>query len=315
MILIKTNASKLISFDLSTHMEKSETLEELYKRKYDWVPENLKNEIGHFNLFHLQPLIEGQPTSIPYRRRDFYKIMLVKGNSHVHYADRVIEVKNQVLSFSNPQIPYKWEHLDKIREGVYCIFDKTFFHQFGQLSQYEVFQPNGAHLFELSDSESEQVKEIFFRIEKEFNTDYKYKYDVIRNHVFELLHFALRRIPAESLTERQQSNASQRISALFLELLERQFPLDEIHSSIQIKVCFRVCLTNECACQSFESCGETVTTKTTTQLIGERGADVCSLKNSSLSVSQIMFWVYVLTHFDNFFKKYTKLTPLKFRNV
>jgi hypothetical protein len=80
------------------------------------VPGTFTSDIGHFNLFRLEPYVEGKPTSIPYRRRDFYKIMLVKGRSEVHYADKSTEVKKQALSFSNPQIPYKWEHLDKIRE-------------------------------------------------------------------------------------------------------------------------------------------------------------------------------------------------------
>jgi len=93
-------------------MDKMESLEEFYDRKFDWMPENLKNEMGHFNLFRLEPYVEGKPTNIPYKRRDFYKIMLVKGQSHVHFAIRVVQLKKQALSFSNPQIPYKWEHLD-----------------------------------------------------------------------------------------------------------------------------------------------------------------------------------------------------------
>ena len=36
-------------------MEKIETIEEFYKRKFDWMPYNLKNEIGHFNVFSLEP--------------------------------------------------------------------------------------------------------------------------------------------------------------------------------------------------------------------------------------------------------------------
>ncbi len=129
-------------------MRKIETLEEFYKRKFDWRPDTIRNEMGHFNLFRMELYVEGKPTSIPYKRRDFYKIMLVKGQSQVHFADKIIEIKMQALSFSNPQIPYKWEHLDKIREGMYCIFNQQLFHQFGQLSQYEVFQPNGAHIFD-----------------------------------------------------------------------------------------------------------------------------------------------------------------------
>ena len=127
-------------------MEKSETLQEFYKRKFAKVPGHLASEIGHFNLLHLEPYAEGKPTSIPYRRRDFYKIMLVKGSGSVHFADQVIDIKKQAISFSNPHIPYKWEHLDTIREGVYCIFNQQLFHHYGQLNQYEVFQPTGQHI-------------------------------------------------------------------------------------------------------------------------------------------------------------------------
>src|SRR5579859_1986803 len=199
-------------------MNDAETIQGFYKRKFDWIPENLRHEIGHFNLFRLEPFVEGKAVSVPYRRRDFYKVMLVKGSCQIHFADQAVEVKKQALSFSNPLIPYKWEHLDKIRDGVYCIFNQQFFHQFGPLSQYEVFQPHGAHIFELSDEGADHVAEIFERIAKEFSGDYKYKYDVIRNHIFELLHFALKMQPSKKL-EGQPHNASQRISALFLELL------------------------------------------------------------------------------------------------
>ncbi len=108
-------------------MDKIETIEEFYKRKFDWMPDNLKNEIGHFNVFRLEPFVGDKAQPVPYKRRDFYKIMLVIGNSKVHFADKVVEVKKQALSFSNPMIPYKWEHLDNIRNGSFCIFNHTFF--------------------------------------------------------------------------------------------------------------------------------------------------------------------------------------------
>lgn len=73
------------------------------------------------------------------------------GNSKVYYADKEVEVKKQAIAFSNQQIPYKWDHLDKIREGYFCIFNTQFFQQYGNLNQYEVFQPSGTHIFELTD--------------------------------------------------------------------------------------------------------------------------------------------------------------------
>ena len=134
-------------------MENIESLEEFYKRKFGWLPENFKNEVGHFNLFHLEPIEDGKAKPPPYKRRDFYKIILVIGEIEYHYADKVVAVNKQALVFSNPQIPYKCEHLENIKSGYYCIFNKHFFHtggtppggvpQFGNLNKYSVFQPAG----------------------------------------------------------------------------------------------------------------------------------------------------------------------------
>jgi hypothetical protein len=215
-------------------MDKIETIEEFYKRKFDWMPDNLKNEIGHFNVFRLEPFVGDKAQPVPYKRRDFYKIMLVKGKSQVHYADKVVEVKKQALSFSNPQIPYKWEHLDTIRSGSFCIFNQHFFYQYGDLNQYSVFQPNGTHIFELSDEQVEKSAAIYERMFEEINSGYQHKYDVLRNLVFELLHFAMKIQPTANY-DKQQINASKRISVLFLELLERQFPIDDAHQRINFR--------------------------------------------------------------------------------
>jgi AraC family transcriptional activator of pobA len=299
-------------------MDKMETLQEFYKRKFDWMPENLKNEIGHFNLFRLEPYAEGKPTNIPYKRRDFYKIMLVKGHSQVHFADRIVDIDKQALSFSNPLIPYKWEHLDKIREGIYCIFNQQLFHQFGQLNQYEVFHPGGPHIFELSDEETNQVSEIFERMAKEFDSDYKYKYDAIRNQIFELLHFALKMQPSDNLVQ-QPLNASQRISALFLELLERQFPIDDSHPSVQLRTASDFANQLNVHVNHLNRSVKETTQKTTTHLIAERILQEAKilLRHSSWNVSEIGYALGFteVTHFNNFFKKHVQTSPLKFRNA
>jgi hypothetical protein len=109
-------------------MNKVETLEELYKRKFNGLPDNFCNEIGHFNVFTLEPFVGNQPKSILYKKRDYYKIMQVIGKGEVNYADKVVEVQKFALSFSNPQIPYSWEQRDRIQGGFFCIFNRQFFH-------------------------------------------------------------------------------------------------------------------------------------------------------------------------------------------
>ncbi len=299
-------------------MEKAETLQEFYRRKFNELPDTFTGDIGHFNLFHLEPYVEGRPTSIPYRRRDFYKIMLVKGVSDVHYADKIIHISKQALTFSNPQIPYKWEHLDTIREGVYCIFNQDLFRQFGQLNQYEVFQPNGCHVFELSDEKTTVVSRTFDQLQTEFNSGYRYKYDVIRNLIFELLHFALRLNPEAPPTS-PGSTSSQRIAALFVELLERQFPIDDQHPAISLRTASDFAGQLNIHVNHLNRSIRHVLQKTTTQVIAERLEQEAKvlLRHSHWSVAEIAYALGFAepTHFNNFFKKRTGVNPTQFRKV
>jgi len=243
--------------------------------------------------------------------------MLVKGNSRVHYADQVVELKKQALAFSNPQIPYKWEHLDKMFDGVYCIFNAQFFHQFGQFSHYEMFQPGGSHIFELSDEQAEEVNDVFARMENEFNSRYKYKFDLIRNLIFELLHYALKLEPSLTL-DGHPVNASQRISMLFMELLERQFPIDESHLNIGLRSPSEYASQLNVHINHLNRAVKQNTGKTTTQLISERilQESIVLLKHTAWNVSEIAYSLGFkeATHFNNFFKKHVQQSPVKFRN-
>jgi AraC family transcriptional activator of pobA len=244
--------------------------------------------------------------------------MLVKGNSSVHYADKVVEVDKQALSFSNPLIPYKWEHLDNIRSGAFCIFNQHFFHQYGNLNQYSVFQPNGTHIFELTDEQVEKITPVYERMFEEINSDYIHKYDVLRNLVFELLHFAIRLQPTAAF-DKQQINASKRISVLFMELLERQFPIDDSHQRINIRSASEFAGQLNIHVNHLNRALKETTQKTTSQIVAERILQESKilLKHSNWSVSQIAFALGFseVTHFNNFFKKHVQLSPLKFRKV
>ncbi len=298
-------------------MEKTETLEEFYSRKFQWIPESLKKELGHFNIFRLEPYVDGTMKSVPYRRRDFYKVMLVTGASTVHYADRVYAVKKQALSFSNPLVPYKWDHLNEHNGGIYCIFNPHFFMNFGQIQQYEVFHPNGTHIFELSDEEAQEVAAIFEKMQAEFSSEYKYKYDRLRNLVFELIHFGMKLQPAEVQITHHRGNAALRIASIFLELLERQFPIDESHTTIQLRTPSDFADQLNVHVNHLNRAVKEMTGKTTSILIADRLLQEAKilLLQSKWNVSEIAFALGFneVTHFNNFFKKHMNLSPTQFR--
>lgn len=299
-------------------MDKIESIEEFYKRKFDWMPDHIRSEIGHFNVFKLDPFVGSNAKPVPYKRRDYFKIMLVVGNSRVHYADQVVEVQKQALTFSNPQIPYKWEHVDQVRSGVFCIFNRHFFHQYDNLNQYAIFQPGGTHVFELTDEQATQVNGLYQRMFEEINSDYIHKYDALRTIVFELIHFALKMRPSAKF-DQQALNASQRISTLFLELLERQFPIDDNHQAVNLRSASDYARQLNVHVNHLNRAVKETTRKTTSQIITERLLQEAKilLKHSSWPVSEIAHALAFreVTHFNNFFKKHVRLSPLQYRNV
>lgn len=297
-------------------MENPESLEDFYKRRFKWLPEDLKNELGHFNIFNLEPYSSGTQKSIPYRRRDFFKLMLVKGQSKVNYADRIYEVKKQALSFSNPMVPYKWDADHEQLEGVYCIFNPRFFSGFGEIEKYEIFQPSGTHVFELTDTEVVQVTDIFLKMQTELQSDYKYRFDLIRNLIFELVHFGLKLRPAD-LQSQKPRNASLRIASIFLELLERQFPIDDSHQNLQLRTPADFAGQLNIHVNHLNRAVKEMTKKTTSRLIGERllRESQTLLRQSAWNVSEIAYSLGFteVPHFNNFFKKETGQTPTQYR--
>ena len=105
----------------------TETLELFYKRKFDFVPDGLQKDLGHFNVFRLEDCYSPTAQPVVYTRRDFYKIALMRGRHAYHYADKSIEVNGSTLLFFNPRVPYTFEKLTEEATGYFCIFKEAFF--------------------------------------------------------------------------------------------------------------------------------------------------------------------------------------------
>ncbi len=298
-------------------MSQPETITDFYRNKIGHVPAGLQDGVGHFNVFKLEPFIGKSARPVPYSRRDYFKVMLVKGAGNIHYANKVIPVHRQALTFSNPQIPYKWDTTEHIRSGVFCVFNHAFFLNYGNILQYDVFQPGGTHVFELSDEHYDVISKVYSRMFAEIESDYTYKYDVLRNLMLEVVHTALKMNPSAGLPLRPV-NASARISSLFLELLERQFPVDDEHRHIELRTPSDFARQLSVHVNHLNRAVKAVMQKTTSELIAERlvRESVILLRHSNWSVSEIA-WALGFsetTHFNNFFKKHVLMSPLKYKN-
>lgn len=298
-------------------MAKLHTLEDFYQNKLDYVPDSIKKGIGHFNVFRMEEFSGHPGKPIPYSRKDYYKISLIIGRNQYQYADKIIEVKQAGISFANPMIPYKIERLEEKQSGAFCVFTESFLNQIPNIKEYPIFKPGSFPIYELSLKDLPEFRQIFEQMLTEINTDYAYKYDLLRALVQQLVHKAMQLKPNDS-EEFHAHSANDRITSLFAELLERQFPIE---SPLQ-----RMKLRNPSDFSSYLSVHinhlnralKTVTGKTTSQLIGERVLQESKtlLKHTDWNISEIGYCLGFddPSHFTSFFKRSTQTTPKTFRN-
>ena len=299
-------------------MNHVESIEELYQRYFNEVPERIHKEFVHFNVLTVQTSLQKMPEPLPLSRRDYYKIMLVKGSYKIHFADGTVEVKKQALVFSNPQIPYNCEPTNENRIGFFCVFTNAFFYNYGNLNDYEIFQPGHKHIFELTDEQLKKLTGVYKNMLEELDSNYIHKDDALRHLTFELIHFATKMYPVAKY-EKQPMSASQKTYAIFLELLERQFPIDKNHPTIHFRSASDFARQLSVHVNHLNRAVKATTGKTTLQVISEHIVQEAKilLKQGIMSVSEIAYALGFkeVSHFNNFFKKHTRMSPSKFRSV
>lgn len=298
-------------------MEKTHSIEDFYRCKLNWMPENLQKEVGHFNVFKLDDFMGASGKPMPYSRKDFYKISIVSGRNRIYYADRTVETEKNALLFASPHIPYKYESIDERQSGFFCIFTEVFFSQSPNFKEYPVFQPGGEPILLLTENQVETLSAVYLKMFEEIESDYVYKYDLLRNYVLELVHFAQKLQPAKTI--HTDSNAAARISTLFMELLERQFPIESPFQQIKFRSANEYSKQLAVHVNHLNRALKETTGKTTSELISERLIQeaVALLKHTKWNVSEIAHSLGFEepTHFNNFFKKRTSRTPTNFRIV
>lgn len=298
-------------------MAKTETLEDFYKQKFNWLPENLQKDIGHFNVFRTEDCSGPGKAPVRYSRRDYYKIALIRGRNAYHYADRSIEVNGSTLLFFSPLVPYTFERLTDDNSGFFCIFKDAFFDERlrGGIRDMPMFQPGSKPGYELDAEQEKVISGIFEKMLEEIGSDYTYKYDLIRNYVTEMIHYALKMQPAETLYHHTDANS--RITAIFTELLERQFPIESPEQRFSLRSARDFAEELSVHVNHLNRAIRLTTGKTTSAHIFERLATEAKalLRHTNWNISEISYCLGFEdpAHFNHFFKKQTSLTPSAFR--
>lgn len=260
----------------------------------------------------------GKKVALAYSRRDYYKIWIVIGESHLHYANRSVHLNQPALIFSNPLVPYSYETVSDNRSGYMCIFTEDFLKgndRQESIRQSPLFRIGNNSVFFPDEKQLAFLSELYEKMLEEITSDYIYKYDVLRNYVNLIIHEAMKMQPA--LTATRHHTASGRIASLFIELLERQFPIDSPERMLQLKKPSDYAFHLSVHVNHLNHAVREVTGKPTSAHIAGRIASEAKalLRNTDWSVADIAYSLGFdyPTYFNNFFKKNTGITPLSLR--
>jgi AraC family transcriptional regulator, transcriptional activator of pobA len=252
-----------------------------------------------------------------YNRKDFYKICVITGHNIIQYSDKGFEVKGTTLFFGNPMIPYSWENISQ-QTGYTCLFSENFLkaqERSESLQESPLFKIGGSPIFSLTDQQRDFVEQLFQRMLTEQNTEYQYRDDLIRNYINLVIHEALKLQPAETMVKHK--DASSRIAIQFLDLLERQFPIEHADQALQLKTAQGFAEKLSVHVNHLNRSVKQVTGKSTTTHISERIITEAKalLQYTDWTVSQIAYGLgfEYPTYFNNFFKKMTGSSPTSFR--
>lgn len=303
-------------------MSQTETLEEFYKSISVKGPHASPHsehvqEWGHFNVYRRDEIDATCINYKPYNRRDFYKISLLIGTGTLYYADKWIDIDRNALLFSNPNVPYAWETRSKEQSGYFCLFTEDFVDtntQSESLGESPVFAIGGDPIFFIDEAQTKKIGQIFENMIMEMDSDYRYKYDLIRNYMNLIIHEALKMKPADSYL--RHTDAATRITTMFMELLQRQFPVSQ-ENILQLKSANDYAFRLSVHTNHLNRAVKKVTGRTTTEHIASRIIQEAKalLKHTDWNIADVAYCLGFEnpSYFNNFFKRITNMTPRAFK--
>jgi AraC family transcriptional regulator, transcriptional activator of pobA len=264
--------------------------------------------------------VDSKASGHNYSRKDFYKISLTSGKYVFHYADRSFETNETILFFGNPRIPYSCEIVRPTIDGYACLFTEEFLkssERSESLMHSPLFKIGGTPILTLNKEQKKSIADIFQKMIAEQDSDYAFKDELIRNYLNLIIHEALKMHPSESYSKNK--NAAQRITSVFLEVLERQFPIENTEHPLEIKTAQDFANHLSVHVNHLNSSVKEVTGKPTTTHIADRIVSEAKalLQHTDWTIAEI---AYALgfeypTYFNNFFKKKTGKIPKSVRAV
>jgi AraC family transcriptional activator of pobA len=251
-------------------------------------------------------------------RRDFYKMGLVAGNMSVTYGDKIVEIKDPVLFFVNPKVPHGVVRRTKKTSGYACLFTESFMsgrERTELLKNSPLVRTGDSPHIQLTQDQAAFMSSIFQKMLAVYKGDYQYKSELIRSCIELILQEALRIQPRQDLITFK--NGATRITHLFFDLLEKQFPIERLGESLSLRTPQDFASELSVHVNYLNRAIKEVTGKPTSVHIAERIVVEAKalLQHTDCSVNEIAFALgfEYPTYFNNYFKRVTGATPTSFR--
>lgn len=302
----------------------TESLVQFYKRTGHDIPSDLLHESGkaHFNV--RETLTATRKT--PFNRRDYFKICMshtaAKGSGMLLYNEQEIQLNQCCLIFTNPAVPTSIE-INVPFNRFYCLFNAPFIE--GCIPpdiQYAcpLFNPSLLPVIPITKEERQRLSAYFTQMRELQDSDYPFKWDMIRNLLQLLIHEGIRLQQNRETPASVASMASMvrdRLANDFFALLNQQFPVDSPESPLKLLTPAHFAGLLHVHVNHLNSVVKKHTNKTTREIIHERVITEAKtlLRNTNWNISEI---AYALgfeypSHFNKYFKQFTNQTPLEFR--
>ena len=147
------------------------------------------------------------------------------------------------------------------------------------------------------------------------DSEYMYQSEVLQSQLKLLIHEAIKMQPAVSYFSGH--NAATRLTKLFLVMLEKQFPVESPQDSIRLKKAGDYAKQLNVHVNHLNAAVQEITGKSTTTLISERLYTEARslLLHTDWGVAEIAYSLgfEYASYFNNFFKRYSGVTPLSVR--
>lgn len=301
-------------------MKNITSLSEFYAQIKTDNPHIATDQLGHFNVFEIEKVhkrMAGSPV-MPYDKRTYFKISLIKGSTKVEYADKTLSIERYGLLFATPKIPYSFNPSGSEQSGFFCVFTYDFLASENikeKLDAFPVFKQGATPVFEISEADYETISLIYRKMQQELDSEYMYRYDLLRNYVLELVHKGQKLMPEQF--KLGSLSAGKRIVSLFIELLERQFPIDSPTQRLQLRKAEDYAGRLAIHTNHLNKTLKEETSFSTKQFINLRIAQEAKtlLRETDWAVSVIAECLAFeeTSHFSNFFKKQVGKSPVKYR--